>query len=131
MQAHKEQRTRSNAEKTTPENAIVISSGMPKEEMFQKLLPKARSIGISEAVLRLVVDTHEAEAVKNGLEYTIFEAQKGKVKESIEGYFISAVKRKYTNVAFEKEKKKRVGEGQSQAKSPKKEEIKIERLSTE
>ena len=126
MQAHKEQRTRSNVEKTPPENAIVISSVMPKEEMFQKLLPKAKSIGISEAVLRLVIDTHDAEAVRNGLEYTIFEAQKGKIKESIEGYFISAVKRKYTNVAFEQEKKKRVGEGQSRAKSFKKEEIKVE-----
>lgn len=133
MQTHKDQRKRTNTEKTPPENAIIVSSEMPKEEMFQQLLPMAKSIGISEAVLRLVIDTHEVEAVRNGLEYTVFEAQKGKVKESIEGYFISAVKKKYTNVAFEQAKKKRVGEGQESVKSSKKEAVKkdIEQLQDE
>jgi hypothetical protein len=81
-------------------------------------------VGISEAVLRLVVETHDLESVKHGLEYTLFEAQKGKIKESIDGYFISAVKGKFTNAAFEKEKNKRVGEGQAHNKREEKNALK-------
>ena len=58
------------------------------------------------------MDTQDLDTVIHGLEYTLFEAQRGKIKDSIDGYFISAVKGKFTNAAFEKANKSRVEEAQ-------------------
>lgn len=112
MNVHKEKRAKSDNKKETTPPAIVVESGSDKDATFQSCLPKAQSLGISEAVLRLVIETYDAPSVIQGLEYTIFESQKGKIKDSIDGYFISAVKGKFTNPGFEKDKKKRVGEGE-------------------
>lgn len=92
------------------QTVIVDMTLADKETFYTQHLAQAQTMGISEAVWRLVVDTHDLEAIKHGLDYTQFEINKGKVKDSIDGYFISAVKGKFTNTAFEKEKKKRVGE---------------------
>ena len=124
IELNKEKRSKNDTKKEVIPHAIVIDSTLERDTVFKTILPKAQSIGISEAVLRLVIETHELEAIKHGLEYTLFEAQKGKIKESIDGYFISAVKGKFTNAAFEKEKNKRVGEGQAQNKREEKNALK-------
>lgn len=121
IELNKQKRGKTEPKKSTnTQPAIVIDSIFEKDSLFNNYVEQARAIGISDAVLRLVIDTHELGDVKHGLEYTLFEAQKGKIKESVDGYFISAVKGKFTNVAFEKEKKKRVGEEQEQNKKAQK-----------
>lgn len=110
IELSKEKRAKTEPKKETKLETIVLESTSEKDSLFHNCLSQALGIGISESVLRLVIDTHEPQAVKHGLEYTLFELKKGKIKDSIDGYFISAVKGKYTNPAFEKEQKKRVGE---------------------
>jgi plasmid replication initiation protein len=133
IMANKEKRSKSEAKKEVVHNPIIIESEANKEALFQKCNAKAKSIGISEAVLRLVIDSHDATSVLNGLDYTVFEFNKGKVNDSIEGYFISAVKGKFTSPAFEKDKKKRVGEETLQRKNKENQAIKkqIEALQDE
>jgi plasmid replication initiation protein len=118
--SNKEKKGKTEVRKDIIPSAILVDSAADKDVIFTTYLVKAQSIGISEAVLRLVIETHDVSSVVHGLEYTLYEAQKGKIKDSIDGYFISAVKGKYTNAAFEKDRKKRVGEGQAtKADNPK------------
>ena len=105
---NKEKRSKSEAKKELIPLATIIDPKIEKDATFKDYLPKAQAIGISEAVLRLVMDTQDLDTVIHGLEYTLFEAQRGKIKDSIDGYFISAVKGKFTNAAFEKDKQGRV-----------------------
>jgi plasmid replication initiation protein len=130
IETNKEKRAKTDTKKEPIPHTIVIETASEKEAVFKTIMPKAQSIGISEAVLRLVLEIHDIESVKHGLDYTHFEAQKGKIKDSIDGYFISAVKGKFTNAAFEKEQKKRVGEALGQNTSEDKKTLKkqIEQL---
>ena len=117
---NKEKRSKTDTKKDAISPAIIMDSASDKELLFRQSLPKSSAIGISEAVLRLVIETHEAETIKQGLEYTFYESQKGKIKESIDGYFISAVKGKFTSAAFQKDAKKRGGEGLNNSKNAEK-----------
>ena len=121
---NKEKRSKSEAKKELIPLATIIDPKIEKDETFKNYLPKAQAIGISEAVLRLVMDTQDLDTVIHGLEYTLFEAQRGKIKDSIDGYFISAVKGKFTNTAFEKAQKSRVEEAQILSKKAEKSSLK-------
>lgn len=120
MNLNRDKRAKSDNKKDAPTPTMVVESAPNKDATFQTCLPKAQSIGISEAVLRLVIETYDVQSIIGGLDYTVFEFQKGKIKDSIDGYFISAVKGKFTNVAFEKEKQKRVGGSEAAKKQEEK-----------
>lgn len=123
---NKEKRSKSETKRELIPLATIIDPKIEKDDTLKNYLPKAQSIGISEVVLRLVLDTHDLDTVIHGLEYTLFEAQRGKIKDSIDGYFISAVKGKFTNAAFEKANKSRVEEAQAANKKTEKNNLKKE-----
>jgi hypothetical protein len=62
-------------------------------------------LGIGAEILQLLIDTQQEIDIKNGLNYTLREFSQGKIKDNVAGFFINAVKNKYTSAAFEKEKK--------------------------
>ncbi len=78
-----------------------------RQELFNALYSQAKVLGISEAVLRMVIENYSPEAVQQGFDYTMLELNKGKIKENIDGYFITAVKNGFTSAPFEKEQKKK------------------------
>jgi plasmid replication initiation protein len=75
--------------------------------LFNDLLPKIKELGISESVLRLLLETQSVDAVLKGLAYTEHERKKGVIKDSIDGYFITAVKQNFTSKAFEHDLKQK------------------------
>jgi hypothetical protein len=78
-----------------------------RQELFYELFSQAKVLEISESALRMVIEQYSPEAVQQGFEYTMLEFNKGKIKENIDGYFITAVKNGFTSVPFEKEQKKK------------------------
>ena len=84
-----------------------------------ELLLLATSIGITPSVLEETVDFFEENAVRNGLDYTVYAAKNGKISDSVDGYFFMAVKKGFKHAAVEKEKKiheKRIENKVKQAK---------------
>lgn len=75
--------------------------------LFAELFPKAKEMGISESVLNLLLETQTADAVIKGMAYTEHEWKKGVIKDSIDGYFITAVKQNFTSKSFEQEQKQK------------------------
>ena len=78
----------------------------PEQPLFLELIGVAQSLGITELVLRNMIEEAPAEAVKDGLNYTRKEAEKGRIKENIDGYFIAAVRKGFTNKGIQDEKAK-------------------------
>lgn len=76
------------------------------QTFFDELFIKVESWGIGREVLNLLIDTQSEEALKQGLAYTQFEEKHGRIKENKAGFFINAVKNRYTSPAFEEEQKK-------------------------
>ncbi len=75
-------------------------------ELANEILPQVKHWGVSIEVLNLLVDTQPEAAIREGLAYTQWEEKSGKVKDNFAGFFINAVKNRYTSRAFEDEKKK-------------------------
>ena len=63
--------------------------------------------GISREVLQLLIETQPEDAIRNGLGYTLWEEKGGKIKENAAGFFINAVKNRYSSKAFEVERRQR------------------------
>jgi hypothetical protein len=57
-------------------------------------------------VLKLLIETQPEDAIRNGVAYTAMAQRDGKVKGNIAGFFITAVKNRYTSQEFEKAKQK-------------------------
>ncbi len=81
-------------------SAVVIDANFLNE-----ILPTAQSIGVGQEILQLLIDIHPEADIKNGLNYTVREFNLGKIKDNVAGFFINAVKNRYTSAAFEKEQK--------------------------
>lgn len=81
-------------------SAVIIDANFLNE-----ILPMAQSIGVGQEILQLLIDIHPEADIKNGLNYTLREFNLGKIKDNVAGFFINAVKNKYTSSAFEKEQK--------------------------
>ncbi len=75
--------------------------------LFEEIYPMVRGWGISGEVLQLLIETQPEEAVRNGLGYTLWEEKGGKIKENAAGFFINAVKNRYSSKAFEVERRQR------------------------
>ncbi len=77
-----------------------------RQELFNALYSQAKVLEISESALLMLIENYTPEAVRQGFDYTMLEFNKGKIKENIDGYFITAVKNGFTSAPFEKEQKK-------------------------
>jgi plasmid replication initiation protein len=66
------------------------------------LFAQAQSLNIGSEIVQLLLDTQAEADVKNGLDYTQDAHKQGKIRDNIVGFFINAVKNKYTSVSFEK-----------------------------
>ncbi|MBL7813846.1 MAG: replication initiation protein [Saprospiraceae bacterium] len=75
--------------------------------LFEEVFPMVKGWNISHEVLQLLIETQPEEAVRDGLAYTLWEEKGGKIKENIAGFFINAVKNRYSSKAFEIEKRQR------------------------
>ena len=73
--------------------------------LFEEIFPMVQGWGISREVLQLLIETQPEDAVRNGLGYTLWEEKGGKIKENAAGFFINAVKNRYSSKAFEVERR--------------------------
>jgi plasmid replication initiation protein len=73
--------------------------------LYTELLPQILSLGISTEVLQLLVETQPEDALRNGLAYTQREILAGRIRENVAGFFINAVKKRFTSPSFEQDKK--------------------------
>jgi plasmid replication initiation protein len=83
------------------------SDGVGEEQspLFTELLPAILSLGISTEVLQLLAETQPEDALRNGLAYTQREVLAGRIRENVAGFFINAVKKRFTSPSFEQDKK--------------------------
>jgi plasmid replication initiation protein len=96
----------------TPQKALASPSekhtdgvGEEQSPLFTELLPAILSLGISTEVLQLLAETQPEDALRNGLAYTQREVSAGKIRENVAGFFINAVKKRFTSPSFEQDKK--------------------------
>lgn len=75
--------------------------------LFNEIFPKVEKWGVSREVLTLLIETQPEEAILSGMAYTVFEEKQGKIKDNKAGFFINAVKNRYSSPAFEAEQKRR------------------------
>jgi plasmid replication initiation protein len=75
--------------------------------LFEEIFPMVKGWGIGKEILQLLIETQPEEAVRNGLGYTLWEEKGGKIKENIAGFFINAVKNRYSSKAFEVERRQK------------------------
>jgi plasmid replication initiation protein len=73
---------------------------------FGKVYEQVKIWNISEEVLSLLFETQTEDAILNGLAYTLNAVKTSKVTGNIAGFFIKAVKEKYTDPVFEKQQEK-------------------------
>jgi plasmid replication initiation protein len=73
--------------------------------IFAELLPDILSLGISSEVLQLLAETQPEDALRNGLNYTKREVSAGRIRDNVAGFFINAVKKRFTSPSFEQDKK--------------------------
>jgi plasmid replication initiation protein len=73
---------------------------------LDELYLKVEKWNISKEVLSLLIETQPEEAIRNGLEYTLYEEKSGRIKTNIAGFLINAIKNRYTSKAYEEEKNK-------------------------
>lgn len=79
--------------------------GETQSPLYTELLPLILSLGISTEVLQLLVETQSEAALRNGLAYTQREVLAGRIRENAAGFFINAVKKRFTSPSFEQDKK--------------------------
>jgi hypothetical protein len=118
--------TGKNAKKSTPsvENAVFdLDDTVVNVALFKEILPLVQGWGIGPEVLQLLIETQPEDAIRNGLEYTLREFKSGKIKDNIAGYFINAVKKRYTNTAFENDKKQARQAAERRSKEQQKKEL--------
>jgi plasmid replication initiation protein len=94
--------------------------------LFKEILPLVQGWGISVEVLQLLIETQPEDAIRNGLEYTMREYKSGRIKDNAAGYFINAVKKRYTNAAFENDKKQAQRQTERRQKEQQKRELHAE-----
>ena len=112
-------------------NPSVIERNKGAEETIltgalDDLMQTAQNMGIGVEILQLLIDTHPELDIKNGLAYTQREFKQGKIKDNVVGFFINAVKNKYTNSAFEKEQKQAQTSADKKQNEKKKKELKTQ-----
>jgi plasmid replication initiation protein len=73
--------------------------------LYAELLPDILALGISSEVLQLLAETQPEDALRNGLAYTQREVSAGRIRENVAGFFINAVKKRFTSPSFEQDKK--------------------------
>ncbi len=71
--------------------------------LFEQVFLQVKIWGITEDVLNLLFDTQSEEAILSGLIYTQNAQKQGKIKENPAGFFIKAVKERYTDVNLDKQ----------------------------
>jgi hypothetical protein len=84
---------------------------------FEQVLLQVKVWGIGEYVLSLLFETQSEEAILSGLSYIQNAEKQGKIKDNPAGFFIKAVKERYTDATLEKQlqKEKRQAERQQKA----------------
>ena len=92
-------------ESTTQNQTLTV---LPPEAtpLFAEIFMKVKGWGISSEVLQLLIETQSEEALRNGVTYTDWAQREGKIKDNIAGFFITAVKNRYTTPQYEAEKKR-------------------------
>ena len=75
-------------------------------DLFEEIFPQVKHWGVSVEVLNLLVETQPEQYIREGLAYTKWEEKANKIKDNAAGFFINAVKNRYTSRGFEDEKKK-------------------------
>jgi plasmid replication initiation protein len=93
--------------------------------LFNKTLEKVKAWGVSEEVLSLLFETQSEDAILTGLAYTENAIKQGKVKDNPAGFFIKAVKERYTDTIFEKQVQKEKREQERQEKEAIKKQLSI------
>jgi plasmid replication initiation protein len=73
--------------------------------LFAEFLSEILSLGISSEVLQLLAETQPEDALRNGLAYTQREVAAGRIRDNVSGFFINAVKKRFTSASFEQDKK--------------------------
>jgi plasmid replication initiation protein len=88
--------------KTKPPTVPVApdEASLPKD-WADKLL----ELGIDKTVVQLLTETQEATRIAKGLDYTLYAFRAGKVRENVAGFLVNAIRKGYTDEAFEKELK--------------------------
>lgn len=92
----------------------VDEASMP---LFTELLPHIISLGIGNEVLQLLVETQPEDALRNGLAYTQREVSAGRIRENVAGFFINAVKKRFTSPSFEQNKKQAVKKAEQEQRA--------------
>lgn len=82
---------------------VVLASSLT---LFDEIYPTIEGWGIDSEVLKLLIETQPEDAIRNGVAYTAMAQREGKVKGNLAGFFITAVKNRYTSQEFEKAKQK-------------------------
>ncbi len=82
---------------------VVISSSL---SLFDEIYQQIEGWGIDREVLNLLIETQPEDAIRNGLDYTKMADKEGKIKGNIAGFFITAVKNRYTSKDFQQIKQK-------------------------
>jgi plasmid replication initiation protein len=88
------------------EVAFEVIEQKPENPYFVELNPMAKVIGVTPSVLRQMIEQQPIESVRNGLIYTKQAVDKNMVKTTVDGYFVTAVKKKFTNDSIENDKKR-------------------------
>lgn len=70
---------------------------------FDKIFEQVKQWSISKEYLSLLFKSETEAAILNGLAYTQNAVKEGKIAGNIAGFFIRAVKEKYTDLGFEKQ----------------------------
>ena len=74
--------------------------------LFGEIYPQVEAWGVGSEVLQLLIETQPEDALRNGLAYTKWALEEGKIKENTAGFFITAVKNKYTTPQYENAKRR-------------------------
>lgn len=89
--------------KVIDNQAVVISESL---RLMEEIYPLIEHWGIDKEVLQLLIDTQTEASIRNGIAYTTMAEREKRIKGNIAGFFITAVKNRYTSTAFEQEQKK-------------------------
>jgi plasmid replication initiation protein len=127
-------KNKDNSTMTNPSvSATFKNAESTNASILSDLIPMAQSMGIGAEILQLLIDTQNESDIKNGLNYTSREFNQGKIKDNVAGFFINAVKNKYTSPTFEKEQKQAQTVADKKLKDKKRKELhkQLEQLSEE
>ncbi len=105
----------------------IDAENLKSNTLFEEIFPLVKHWGVSVEVLNLLIETQPEAAIREGLSYTKWEEKAGKIKDNAAGFFINAVKNRYTSRGFEEEKKKNKRLAEQQAKENRLKELNIQR----